>query len=81
MTASNGWSPKPPGCLANVKAKKDCYIKIGTKRIPVTAKATYPDDPEYARRFQLVDKVNRGRYTQYQTMTSRPISVVVLSQR
>ncbi|MET8426197.1 nitroreductase family deazaflavin-dependent oxidoreductase [Nocardia sp. NPDC059246] len=81
VTASNGGSPRPPGWLANVKAKADCDIQIGTKRIPVTAQATYPDDPEYARRFQLVDKVNQGRYTQYQTMTSRPIAVVVLTPR
>ncbi|MTE16214.1 nitroreductase/quinone reductase family protein [Nocardia aurantiaca] len=81
VTASNGGSPKPPGWLANVKAKADCEIQVGTTRIPVTATATYPNDPEYARRFQLVDKVNQGRYTRYQKMTTRPIAVVVLTPR
>ncbi|MGW4244057.1 nitroreductase family deazaflavin-dependent oxidoreductase [Nocardia sp. NPDC004722] len=81
VTASNGGSPRPPGWLANVKAKGDCEIQVGTKRIPVTATATYPTDPDYARRFELADKVNQGRYAQYQKMTSRPIAVVVLTPR
>ncbi|WP_405484210.1 nitroreductase/quinone reductase family protein [Nocardia sp. NBC_00511] len=81
VTASNGGSSRPPGWLANVKAKGDCDIQVGTKHIPVTATATYPDDPDYARRFQLVDKVNGGRYTQYQKMTDRKIAVVVLTPR
>lgn len=81
VTASNGGSPRPPGWLANVKAKGDCEIQVGTERIPVSARATYPDDPEYARRWGLVDKVNGGRYSAYQKQTSRPIAVVVLSPR
>ncbi|MBF6177488.1 MULTISPECIES: nitroreductase family deazaflavin-dependent oxidoreductase [Nocardia] len=81
VTASNGGSPRPPGWLANVKAKGDCEIQVGTTRIPVTARATYPEDPEYARRWALVDEVNKGRYTAYQKQTSRPIAVVVLSPR
>ncbi|MEV0467699.1 nitroreductase/quinone reductase family protein [Nocardia tengchongensis] len=81
VTASNGGSPRPPGWLANVKSHPQCVIQVGTQRIPVTATATYPRNPEYARRFRLVDQVNKGRYTQYQTMTSRPIAVVVLTPR
>ncbi|MFI5781915.1 nitroreductase family deazaflavin-dependent oxidoreductase [Nocardia sp. NPDC051570] len=81
VTASNGGSPRPPGWLANLKSLPDCEIHVGPRRIAVTARATYPDDPEYARRWALVDKVNRGRYAQYQTMTERPIAVVVLTPR
>ncbi|NNH75969.1 nitroreductase family deazaflavin-dependent oxidoreductase [Nocardia uniformis] len=81
VTASNGGSVRPPGWLANVKAKGDCEIQVGSERIAVTGRATYPDDPEYARRWALVDKVNGGRYSAYQEKTSRPIAVVVLSPR
>jgi deazaflavin-dependent oxidoreductase (nitroreductase family) len=81
VTASNGGSPRPPGWLANLKAQPDCEIQIGRQRIPVTARATYPDDPDYARRWELADKVNQGRYTQYQKLTDRPIAVVVLGPR
>ncbi|MBF6065413.1 nitroreductase family deazaflavin-dependent oxidoreductase [Nocardia terpenica] len=81
VTASNGGSPRPPGWLANVKARPECEIQVGRRRIPMTARATYPDDADYARRFAMVDKVNQGRYTQYQRMTDRPIAVVVLTPR
>jgi deazaflavin-dependent oxidoreductase (nitroreductase family) len=81
ITASNGGSSRPPGWLANLKAAPDCEIQIGRRKIPVTARATYPDDPDYARRFVVVDAANRGRYTQYQKMTKRPIAVVVLTPR
>lgn len=81
VTASNGGSPRPPGWLANLKAKPDCEIQVGRHRMPVAARATYPDDPDYARRWALVDAVNKGRYAAYQTKTDRPIAVVVLSPR
>ncbi|MBO0853295.1 MAG: nitroreductase family deazaflavin-dependent oxidoreductase [Nocardia sp.] len=81
VTASNGGSSRPPGWLANIKAAPECEIQVGRRRVPVTARATYPGDPDYARRWQLVDAVNQGRYTQYQRMTTRPISVAVLSPR
>lgn len=79
VTASNGGSPRPPGWLANVKAKPECEIQIGRRTIVVVARPTYPDDADYARRFAIVDKINKGRYSAYQKMTKRPIPVVVLS--
>ncbi len=81
VTASNGGSPKPPGWLANVKAAPDCEIQVGRQAIPVTARATYPADPDYARRWTMVDAVNNGRYAAYQAKTDRPIALVVLSPR
>jgi F420H(2)-dependent quinone reductase len=81
VTASNGGSPRPPGWLANLKAAPECEIQVGRRRIPVTARATYPGDPDYARRWTLVDKVNHGRYAEYQAKTTRPIALVVLSPR
>jgi deazaflavin-dependent oxidoreductase (nitroreductase family) len=81
VTASNGGQTRPPGWLANVKAKPDCEIQVGRRAIPVTARATYPEDPDYARRWAMADKVNQGRYTQYQKQTDRPIALVVLSPR
>lgn len=81
VTASNGGSPRAPGWLANVKAAPDCEIQVGRRRIPVTARATYPEDADYSRRWALVDKVNKGRYSEYQSKTTRPIALVVLSPR
>ncbi|MBH0777304.1 nitroreductase family deazaflavin-dependent oxidoreductase [Nocardia bovistercoris] len=79
VTASNGGSPRPPGWLANLKAAPACEIQVGTRRIPVSARATYPGDPDYERRWRIVDEVNQGRYSGYQEKTKRPIAVVVLT--
>ncbi|WP_039804874.1 nitroreductase/quinone reductase family protein [Nocardia araoensis] len=79
VTASNGGSPRPPGWLANLKARPECEIQVGRRKLAVRARATLPDDPEYARRWALVDKVNKGRYSAYQKLTKRPIAVVVLT--
>ncbi|MEU1526998.1 nitroreductase/quinone reductase family protein [Nocardia rhamnosiphila] len=79
VTASNGGSPRPPGWLANLRARPECEIQVGRRAFPVRARVTLPDDTEYARRWELVDAVNQGRYSEYQRMTKRPIAVVVLS--
>ncbi|MGO4616335.1 nitroreductase/quinone reductase family protein [Nocardia sp. 2YAB30] len=79
VTASNGGSPRPPGWLANLKAKPQCEIQVGRRKLTVLARPTLPDDPDYARRWAIVDKVNRGRYSAYQKLTKRPIAVVVLA--
>ncbi|WP_433193833.1 nitroreductase family deazaflavin-dependent oxidoreductase [Nocardia sp. CA-107356] len=79
VTASNGGSPRPPSWLANVKAEPECEIQVGRRKLAVVARATLPDDPDYARRWAIVDKVNQGRYSEYQKMTERPIAVVVLT--
>lgn len=79
VTASNGGSPRPPGWLANVKAEPECEIQVGRRKLAVVARATLPDDPDYARRWAIVDEVNQGRYSAYQKLTKRPIAVVVLT--
>ncbi|MEV6432228.1 nitroreductase family deazaflavin-dependent oxidoreductase [Nocardia sp. NPDC051463] len=79
VTASNGGSPRPPGWLANLKAKPECEIQVGRRKMKVVARPTLPDDRDYARRWAIVDKVNQGRYTAYQKLTKRPIAVVVLT--
>ncbi|MGQ4596605.1 nitroreductase/quinone reductase family protein [Nocardia sp. R6R-6] len=79
VTASNGGSPRPPGWLANLKARPECEIQVGRRKLAVRARSTLPDDPDYARRWAIVDKVNRGRYSAYQQRTKRPIAVVVLT--
>jgi deazaflavin-dependent oxidoreductase (nitroreductase family) len=78
VVASKGGSSKPPAWLANLTADPRCEIQVGRRRIPVTARSTLPDDPDYARRWTIVNSVNADRYTQYQTRTTRPIAVVEL---
>ncbi|WP_028479726.1 nitroreductase/quinone reductase family protein [Nocardia sp. CNY236] len=79
VVASNGGSPRPPGWLANLKARPECEIQIARQKLTVSARPTLPDDPDYARRWAIVDAANRGRYSDYQQMTTRPIPLVVLT--
>ncbi|MFC3966140.1 nitroreductase/quinone reductase family protein [Nocardia jiangsuensis] len=79
VTASNGGADRAPGWLANVQARPECAIQVGREKIEVTAVPTYPGDPDYLRRWTIVDGVNQGRYTDYQKLTARPLAVVVLT--
>jgi F420H(2)-dependent quinone reductase len=47
----------------------------------VTARKVTPDDADYPRLWELVNKNNGNRYDGYQKKTSRPIPVVVLTPR
>jgi F420H(2)-dependent quinone reductase len=78
VVASNGGAPSSPAWLANLKANPDCEIQIGRHRLRATARPTLPGDPDYARRWTLVDTLNKGRYTRYQKQTDRPIAIVEL---
>ena len=80
VVASNGGSSRPPNWLANIKADPAAEIQVGRHRLRVLARPTLPDDPDYARRWTIVDTVNKGRYTQYQKLTDRPIAIVELRQ-
>jgi deazaflavin-dependent oxidoreductase (nitroreductase family) len=83
VVASKGGDPKSPGWYHNLKANPDVEINVGPKRFPVTARAVLPDDPEYARLWQIVNtnKHNVNRYVEYQKKTSRPIPVVALTPK
>jgi len=78
IVASKGGYPKAPGWYHNLKADPSVEINVGPKRFGVTAKPVLPDDPDYARLWQIVNKNNSNRYVAYQEKTSRPIPVVVL---
>lgn len=81
VVASKGGDPRAPGWYHNLKADPKVEINVGPKRFAVTARSVSPDDPDYARLWQIVNKNNGNRYTAYQKKTSRPIPVVVLTPR
>jgi deazaflavin-dependent oxidoreductase (nitroreductase family) len=81
IVASMGGAPRSPGWYHNLRAKPEVEIQIGTTKIPVTARAVLPGDPDRDRLWTLVDTNNSGRYTQYQKATTRPIPIVVLTPR
>ena len=81
VVASKSGDPKAPGWYHNLKADPNVEINVGPKRFGVTAKPVLPDDPDYGRLWQIVNKNNGNRYEAYQKKTSRPIPVVVLTPR
>jgi len=81
VVASKGGDPKSPGWYHNLKANPDIEINVGPKRFAVTARPVLPDDPDYARMWEIVNKNNANRYVEYQKKTSRPIPVVVLTPK
>lgn len=81
VVASKGGDPKAPGWYHNLKANPDIEINLGPRRLAVTATPVLPDDPDYARMWELVNKQNSNRYNGYQKRTSRPIPIVRLSPK
>ncbi|MGH3674506.1 MAG: nitroreductase family deazaflavin-dependent oxidoreductase [Mycobacterium sp.] len=81
VVASKGGDPKAPGWYHNLKANPNIEINVGPKRFGVTAKPVQPDQPDYARLWQIVNKNNANRYENYQTRTTRPIPVVRLTPK
>jgi deazaflavin-dependent oxidoreductase (nitroreductase family) len=79
VVGSKSGDPKAPGWYHNLKARPKIEINTGPERFGVTAKPVLPDDPDYARLWQIVNKNNANRYEDYQKRTSRPIPVIVLT--
>ena len=81
VVASKGGDPKAPGWYHNLKANPDIEINLGPRRLAVTATPVLPDDPDYSRMWDLVNKQNANRYNGYQKRTSRPIPIVRLTPK
>ncbi len=79
VVASKGGSDEPPAWLLNLEAKPEVEIQLGRERQAATARAVRPPDPDYARLWKIVNENNGDRYEAYQSETSRPIPVVVIT--
>ena len=78
VVASNGGDRRSPGWYHNLRADPNVEINIGRRRLAATAVAVSPDDPDYARLWDIVNANNADRYNGYQSRTTRPIPVVRL---
>jgi F420H(2)-dependent quinone reductase len=79
IVASNAGADRYPGWYHNLRKHPDCEINIGPKRFALTARRITPDDSDYQRLWQLVNKNNANRYKGYQSKTSRPMMIFVLT--
>ena len=78
IVASNGGTNRNPAWYHNIKAHPNVEINVGPRRFPVTASIIGPDDPDYARLWDIVNENNSDRYRAYQEKTTRAISVIRL---
>jgi F420H(2)-dependent quinone reductase len=79
VVASNGGADNPPGWFFNVSAKPEVEIQVGRSKTAGTARVLQPGDQNYERLWRLVNTNNHDRYDGYQSKTSRPIPLIVLS--
>ena len=79
VVASNGGDRRSPGWYHNLKAAPRVEINVGPKRFAAIARAILPDDPDYARLWQIVNANNANRYDAYQARTDRGIPVIRLT--
>jgi F420H(2)-dependent quinone reductase len=79
VVPSNGGSDRPPAWLLNLEAKPEVETQVGRERQKAKSKVVEPADADYARLWKICNENNGDRYTAYQSETSRPIPVVVIS--
>ena len=79
VIASMGGAPRSPGWYHNLRAQPEAEMNVGPRRLRVTARFVLPGDPDRDRLWKLADDNNNHRYRQYQTLTDRPIPIVVLT--
>ncbi len=78
IVASNGGSDRYPGWYHNLRAQPNAEINVGPTRFAVIWRQVTPDDSDYQRMWQIVNKNNGNRYNGYQRRTSRPIPIFEL---
>jgi deazaflavin-dependent oxidoreductase (nitroreductase family) len=79
VVASNGGQDRPPAWLLNVQAKPAVELQVAHPKMAATAHVLEPGDQDYERLWQLVNDNNHDRYSAYQTQTTRPIPLIVLT--
>ena len=79
LVASNGGADNPPGWFFNVRAKPEVEIQVAHAKMAGTARVLEPGDQDYERLWRLVNENNHGRYDGYQSKTTRPIPLIVVS--
>jgi len=79
LVGSNGGAESSPGWFFNAREQPQVAIQVARRKMPGTARVVERGDADYERLWKLVNEHNHDRYDAYQTMTSRPIPLVVVS--
>lgn len=81
LVASNGGEDRSPGWCFNVRTKPEVEIQVAQTKMAGTARVLEPGDQDYERLWRLVNENNHDRYDGYQSKTTRPIPLIVVSPR
>jgi F420H(2)-dependent quinone reductase len=79
LAASNEGSDRPPAWLHNVGAHPDVEVQVSRRRLRGHVAVIDAADADYPRLWALMNSTNHGRYDHYQSQTSRPIPLVVIT--
>ena len=79
VVASNDGRDEPPAWLLNLQADPEITVQVARRSAAGRARVVEPGDPDYARLWTLVNRVNHGRYDGYQQRTTRPIALVAVT--
>ncbi len=79
VVASNDGQDSHPAWLLNIVADPAVTVQVARRSARGRARVIVPGDPDYARLWALVNKVNHHRYEGYQRRTTRPIPLVAVT--
>lgn len=78
VVASNGGRPAHPAWLHNLRAREQVQVQVGRRRRPAVARVV--DAAERARWWPELIRFYAG-WAHYETITDRPLEVVVITPR
>ncbi len=79
VVASNHGHDTNPAWYLNALAQPRVQVQVGRRRMPADSRAVEKGDPDYDRLWDLANRGNHDRYDGYQSSTSRPIPLLVLT--
>lgn len=78
VAGSNDGLDRDPAWVHNVRARPAVELQIARERLGGTARFVERDDPAFDRLWAALNERNHGRFDHYQSMTRRPLPVVVI---
>lgn len=79
LVASNHGLDGPPAWQRNIEADPRVEVQVARHRWRGTARVVEASHPDHARLWAIANAANHNRYNGYQSRTSRPIPVVVVT--
>ncbi|HZT66869.1 MAG TPA: nitroreductase family deazaflavin-dependent oxidoreductase [Acidimicrobiales bacterium] len=79
LAASNDGADGNPAWFNNLVSDPSVELQVGRRRFSGRAAVLIPEDPDYQRLWRSMNATNHGRYDWYQSKTSRPIPLVMVT--